>query len=99
MTIAVKICGLTSLAAVDAAADAGAAYGGLVFHRRSPRFVAIPAARELAARMAGRLKTVALVADMDDDELAAIVEAIHPDLPSLTLQTFERPTMPVLSSR
>lgn len=80
MTIAVKICGLTSLAAVDAAADAGAAYGGLVFHRRSPRFVAIPAARELAARMAGRLKTVALVADMDDDELAAIVEAIHPDL-------------------
>jgi phosphoribosylanthranilate isomerase len=79
MTIAVKICGLTSAAAVDAAADAGAAYGGLVFHRRSPRFVAPEAARALAGHMRGRLKIVALVADMDDAELEAVVERVHPD--------------------
>ena len=80
MTIAVKICGLTSADAVDAAAGAGAAYGGLVFHRRSPRFVAMEPAQALAQRMRGRLQVVALVADMDDGELDAIVGAIKPDL-------------------
>jgi phosphoribosylanthranilate isomerase len=80
MTIAVKICGLTSAGAVDAAADAGAAFGGLVFHRRSPRFVSPEAAKVLTARMRGRLQVVALVADMGDDELAAIVRDVQPDM-------------------
>ncbi len=79
MTIAVKICGLTSVQAVDGAADAGAAFGGLVFHRRSPRFVGADMARALAERMRGRLKIVALTADMDDAELAGIVNDIRPD--------------------
>jgi phosphoribosylanthranilate isomerase len=79
MTIAVKICGLTSAAAVDAAADAGAVYGGLVFHRRSPRFVTAEAAGALASRMRGRLQVVALVADMTDPELDAVVQDVRPD--------------------
>lgn len=79
MTIAVKICGLTSAAAVDAAADAGAVFGGLVFHRRSPRFVAPEAARALAAQMRGRLKLVALVADLGDAELDAIMRDVRPE--------------------
>ena len=41
MHIAVKICGIASADAVDAAVSAGAAYGGLVFHPKSPRFVAL----------------------------------------------------------
>lgn len=79
MTVAVKICGLTSPDAVDAAASAGAAFGGLVFHRRSPRFVTHAAARALADRMRGRMSVVALVADLDDAALEEIVEAVHPD--------------------
>jgi phosphoribosylanthranilate isomerase len=79
MTIAVKICGLTSAEAVDAAADAGAAFGGLVFHRRSPRFVPPEAAKVLAGRVRGRLQMVALVADLGDDELEAIVRDVRPD--------------------
>jgi len=79
MTIAVKICGLTSAEAVDAAAGAGAAYGGLVFHRRSPRYLGGEAARALAAHMRGRLKIVALVADMDDGELETVVQGVRPD--------------------
>jgi phosphoribosylanthranilate isomerase len=79
MSIAVKICGITSLDAVDAAIASGAVYGGLVFHPKSPRFVALERARVLAERMQGRLKVVALVADMDDAQLKAMVDAVRLD--------------------
>ncbi|HVW74624.1 MAG TPA: phosphoribosylanthranilate isomerase [Rhizomicrobium sp.] len=79
MTIAVKICGLTTPDAIDAAAGAGAVYGGLVFHPKSPRFVALEQARALAERMRGRLKSVALITDMDDAGIAAVVKAMAPD--------------------
>jgi phosphoribosylanthranilate isomerase len=80
MTVAVKICGITSLEAADAVIAAGAAFGGLVFHPRSPRFVTPDAAQALAARLRGRLKIVALIADMDDAGIEAVVKAAHPDL-------------------
>jgi phosphoribosylanthranilate isomerase len=80
MTVAVKICGITSAEAADAAIAAGAAFGGLVFHPRSPRFVMPDAAQALAARMRGRLKLVALIADMDDAGIEAVVKAARPDL-------------------
>jgi phosphoribosylanthranilate isomerase len=79
MTVAVKICGITSPDAIDAAAPAGALYGGLVFHPRSPRFVALDKARALADRMRGRLKSVALVTDMDDTGIASLLKAVKPD--------------------
>lgn len=79
MSIAVKICGITSLEAVDAAIASGAVYGGLVFHPKSPRFVTLDQARMLADRMRGRLKIVALVADMDDAQLKAMIDAVRPD--------------------
>ena len=79
MTIAVKICGLTTPDAIDAAVSAGAIYGGLVFHPKSPRFVMPDQARALAERMRGRLKTVALITDMDDAGIAAVMKAASPD--------------------
>jgi phosphoribosylanthranilate isomerase len=79
MTIAVKICGLTSPDAIDAAAGAGAVYGGLVFHPRSPRFVVLGQARLLAERMRGRLKSVALITDMDDAAIAELVKTVAPE--------------------
>lgn len=80
MTIAVKICGLTSAAAIDAAVAAGAGYGGLVFHPKSPRFVPREQARALADHMRGRLKIVALIADLDDAEIEALVKTVKPDI-------------------
>ncbi len=77
--MAVKICGLTSADAVDAAVSAGAAYGGLVFHPKSPRFVALEQAATLADRMRGRLKVVALIADMEDAGIEAVVKSVRPD--------------------
>jgi phosphoribosylanthranilate isomerase len=79
MSIAVKICGMTSPAAVDAAVAAGAVYGGLVSHPKSPRFVGLEQGRILAQRMRGRLKVVSLIADLDDSSLEALVQMIEPD--------------------
>lgn len=79
MAITVKICGLTSAEAADAAARLGAEYGGLVFHPASPRNLALDQARALSQAMAGRLKRVALVADADDTGLAAIIAAASPE--------------------
>src|SRR5471032_2609989 len=79
MPITVKICGLTSTDAIDAAVRAGAAYGGLVFHPKSPRTVALEKARVLADAMRGRLKIVALIVDMDDAGIEAVIAAVKPD--------------------
>lgn len=79
MAIAVKICGLTSVEAALAAARAGAEYGGLTFHPASPRNLSMEAAWGIASALRGKLKMVALVADADNDTLAAIVDAVRPD--------------------
>ena len=79
MSISVKICGITAPEAIEAAVAAGAAYGGLVFHPKSPRFVTLEQARMLAECMRGRLKIVALIADMDDDAITALIEVVRPD--------------------
>ena len=79
MAIAVKICGITTPDAASAAAAAGAIYGGLVFHPKSPRNLDIERARELARLMRGKLKVVTLLADPSDEQLAAVTGQVAPD--------------------
>jgi len=79
MSISVKICGITSPDAIDAAVAGGAVYGGLVFHPNSPRFVTLEQGRVLADRMRGRLMIVALITDMEDAAIEALVKAVRPD--------------------
>jgi phosphoribosylanthranilate isomerase len=78
MSVAVKICGLTSAEAVDAAARAGALYGGLVLHPKSPRNVDMAQAAGLARQMRGKLKVVTLLADPADETLARVVAEVAP---------------------
>ncbi|HKQ10802.1 MAG TPA: phosphoribosylanthranilate isomerase [Rhizomicrobium sp.] len=78
-SVAVKICGITSSGAIDAAAGAGAVYGGLVFHPHSPRHVTFEQAQALADHMRGRLKIVALIADMDDAGIESLLKTVRPD--------------------
>ena len=80
MTPLVKICGLSTPGALDAALTAGADMVGFVFFPKSPRFVDFETARLLAARARGRARIVALTVDPDDALLAQIVEALDPDL-------------------
>jgi phosphoribosylanthranilate isomerase len=76
----IKICGLSTADALRAALAAGADMVGFVFFERSPRFVGLDRARELAAEARGRAKIVALGVDAADAALAAIVARIAPDL-------------------
>lgn len=80
MTVAVKICGLSTPETLDAAIGVGADWVGLVHFPRSPRHVSLETGRDLSRRARGRAGRVALLVDPDDALLAAVVEAFDPDL-------------------
>jgi phosphoribosylanthranilate isomerase len=80
MPIVIKICGLRTPEIVDVCLHAGAEMVGFVFFEPSPRHIDLATARVLGARVRGRAQKVALSVDADDDALAAIVEALAPDL-------------------
>ena len=80
MTTLVKICGLKTVEALDAALEARADCVGFVFFPPSPRHLDLDAARELGARARGRAQTVALTVDADDALHEAIRTALQPDM-------------------
>jgi phosphoribosylanthranilate isomerase len=83
MTTEVKICGLRTPGALDAALGAGADYVGFVFYARSPRNILPDEARALAGKARGQAKVVALFVDPDDELLAEVIEAVAPDIVQL----------------
>ena len=90
MSIVVKVCGINSPDAADAAVGAGADMVGLNFHRASPRYVHGETAQALASRLRGRTRIVALLSDANDDETSRIVAAVRPDF--LQLDGAETPS-------
>lgn len=76
----IKICGLSTPDTLDVALDAGADMVGFVFFAPSPRNISFHTARDLAARVEGRARKVALTVDADDATLDAIVAALAPDM-------------------
>jgi phosphoribosylanthranilate isomerase len=93
MSLLVKICGLQTPEALDVALESGADLVGFVFFAPSPRNLDDAAARALGARVKGRAGKVALSVDADDAALAAIVEALKPDMLQLHgVETPERVT-------
>ena len=80
MSVLIKICGLMTPAALDVALEAGADMVGFVFFPPSPRNVGFQAARELNRRVRGRAQKVALSVDAGDEQLAAIIDALMPDM-------------------
>lgn len=81
MRTKIKFCGLSTAEAVDLAAELGAWKAGFIFFARSPRFVSLEKAADLAAR-ARRLglETVAVSVDMPEDGLDRIVSDMKPDM-------------------
>ncbi|WP_371156560.1 phosphoribosylanthranilate isomerase [Jannaschia sp. 2305UL9-9] len=88
-SVRVKICGLSRLADVEAVADAGAAYMGLVFFPPSPRNVSPEQARDLAVAAPPGLAKVALLVDPDDATLDAVTSVVPLDM--IQLQGAETP--------
>lgn len=80
MTTDVKICGLKTVEAVDAAVAGGADYIGLVFFAPSPRNVDVATARALADRARGKAKVVALLVDPSDDLARDVMAQVAPDI-------------------
>lgn len=80
MSTKVKICGLKTATALEAALGGGADYVGLVFFSPSPRNVTPELAAGLAATVRGRAKIVALAVDPDAALLDTIVASAAPDL-------------------
>lgn len=78
--IRVKICGIRTEADISAVVAARAAYIGLNFFPKSPRFVSTETARTLALAAPEGLCKVALVVDADDATLDTIVDAMPLDM-------------------
>lgn len=89
MTTLIKICGLTTADALDAALEERADFVGFVFFPPSPRNVSLETARDLRERVSGRAQKVALTVDADDATHDAIVAALGPDM--LQLHGHETP--------
>lgn len=80
MTTLVKICGINTPAALDAAADAGADYVGFVFFPPSPRAVTPAEAAALSAYRPDGPARVGLFVDPADDDVAAALAALRLDV-------------------
>ncbi len=77
---AIKICGIATPQAFDAAIEARADYIGLVFFAKSPRNVTLRDAAMLGERAAGRTKVVGLFVDALDATIAEAVTAARLDV-------------------
>jgi phosphoribosylanthranilate isomerase len=89
MTVAAKICGLSSEVAVAAAVDGGAAYLGFVFYPPSPRAVGPARAAALCAAVPSGVQRVGLFVDADDALIRAVLDIAPIDI--LQLHGHETP--------
>jgi phosphoribosylanthranilate isomerase len=78
----IKICGLTREADVDAAIEAGADAIGLVFYERSPRYIDLERAVELARRLPPFVTPVGLFVNA----AVATIDSALRAIPNLLLQ-------------
>ena len=76
----IKFCGLTRREDIAQAAALGVDHIGFVFAARSPRRLTLEAARALRDAVPAGVGLVALVMDTPEDEIAAIVAAVAPDV-------------------
>ncbi len=80
MSVAAKICGLSTEAAVSAAIAGGAAYLGFVFYPPSPRAVTPAKAARLCVPVPSGLARVGLFVDADDDAISAVLAEVPIDI-------------------
>lgn len=76
----VKICGLTTQEALEAAIAAGADFVGFVIFPKSPRHVDIAGAKALANTARNRARSVVLLVDPDDELFDRVCAEVAPDL-------------------
>jgi len=94
----IKICGVSQIADVDAAAEAGADAVGFVFHPASPRFVTAERAAQLARALPPFITPVGLFVNApraDIDRVLAVIPTLvlqfHGDESAEQCDAFQRP--------
>ena len=75
-----KICGITNIEDARVAEDAGAYAIGLVFYKKSPRYISIDTAKEIVAHINQPLNSVGLFVDADRDYICSVLEQINLDI-------------------
>ena len=106
MSIQVKICGITTVEAGEAATKAGADFIGMVFFPKSPRYVGFDQASELSAQLRGGPRLVAVFVNADDSTIAEAVASAQPDYlqlhgsetPARTRQIASRFGLPIIKA-
>ena len=101
---AVKICGLNTAGTMTAAVQAGARYVGFNFFEKSPRYVSVSQARELALSVSVGICKVALFVDATNEQLDAITAGVPIDMlqlhgsetPERVIEIKKRYGMPVM---
>ena len=83
----VKICGIKTAEAFDAALDAGADWVGFVFYQKSPRYLTAAQAHAISARHLGGPPRVGLFVGATDTEIAAVLAEMPLDI----LQLYDAP--------
>jgi len=87
--VRIKICGISTVEALEAACRAGADYVGFVFFKRSPRHISFEQAAGLSRVVPEGVTKVALTVNADNATLQKIVTSLDPDI--LQLHGHESP--------
>jgi phosphoribosylanthranilate isomerase len=90
----IKVCGVRTVEAVEAAVETGADAVGLVFHEASPRNLALDAARELATAVPSSVATVAVFRHPTQALLEAVLVAVRPDWVQTDVEDLARLRVP-----
>ena len=87
MSVGVKICGITTEAAVEACIESGVDWVGFVFFERSPRHLSVAQAAALARRLPATILPVGLFVR----PVAATIAHVLADMPLAALQIYDTP--------
>lgn len=99
MNILVKICGITTQEALEAALTAGADAVGFVFHEPSPRHLTPAQAADLAVRVPPGVRKVAVTLHPSQPAVDAILAAFAPDVWQTDADDFDRIALPARVER
>ncbi len=80
MAVHVKICGIKTIEALEAAIEGGAAFIGFVFFETSPRNIEIDIAKELCLMVPAGVQRVGLFVNPSDEELEAVLKHVQLDM-------------------
>lgn len=80
MAVDVKICGINSAPALDAAVKGGARFVGFNFYARSPRALDAEAAGALAGRVPRGVSRVAVIVDESNETIDGILRQVPLDM-------------------